>query len=248
MKTILITGASSGIGWATAQRLDQKENQLILCGRRKSQLEELAKALNCPTHLLVFDVGNRAEVSEAIASLPEEFSTVDVVINNAGNAHGLDVAHEANLEDWEAMMNSNVMGVLYVTKAILSQMIARKSGHIINVGSIAGKEAYPRGNVYCASKAAVERFTEGLRLDCNPYGIRVGAIHPGLVETDFSNVRFKGDTERAASVYAKLKALTAADVADAIVYMLHTPPHVTVADLTLLPTDQASAFVANRSA
>ena len=246
MKTILITGASSGIGWATAKKLDQKGHQLILCGRRKAQLDTLAHQVQCPTHLLTFDVGERPAVEQAIASLPAAFSKVEVVINNAGNAHGLEVSHEASIADWEAMINSNVMGVLYVTKALLSQMIERKSGHIINVGSIAGKEAYPRGNVYCASKAAVERFTEGLRLDCNPYGIRVGAIHPGLVETDFSNVRFKGDNERAATVYAKLKALTAEDVADAIHYMLSAPAHVTVADLTLLPTDQASAFVINR--
>jgi NADP-dependent 3-hydroxy acid dehydrogenase YdfG len=158
----------------------------------------------------------------------------------------LDVSHEANLDDWDAMIDGNVKGLLYVTKAVLPQMIERRSGQIINVGSIAGKEAYPKGNVYCASKAAVDSFTQGLRVDTNPYGLRIGAIHPGLVETEFSEVRFKGDHQKAESVYSTITALTAADVADAIAYMAEAPPHVTLADVTLLPTDQASAYVINR--
>ena len=246
MKTALITGASSGIGWATAQELSRQGYRLVLCGRRLDKLTALQASLETPAHLLTFDVRDRQAVFKAIESLAAPFDQIDVLINNAGNAHGLDSAHEASLDDWEAMIDGNVKGDLHVTKALLPQMISRRQGQIINVGSIAGKEAYPRGNVYCASKAAVDRFTEGLRLDCNPFGIRVGAIHPGLVATQFSEVRFKGDQPRAASVYEKLLPLTAEDVAQAIGYMVAAPPHVTVADLTLLPTDQASAYVINR--
>lgn len=246
MKTILITGASSGIGWATAEKLAQQDHKLILCGRRKDRLNELQKQLQTPTHVLTFDVRDRQAVFNALTQLPKEFNTIDVLINNAGNAHGLDLSHEADLDDWDAMIDGNVKGLLYVTKAILPQMIDRKAGQIINVGSIAGKEAYPKGNVYCASKAAVDTFTQGLRLDTNAYGLRIGAIHPGLVETEFSNIRFKGDEKRAQGVYAPLKALTAADVAESIAFMIAAPVHVTLADITLLPTDQASAYIANR--
>ena len=246
MKTILITGASSGIGWATAEKLAHEGHRLILCGRRKDRLIALQQQLAVPSHILTFDVRERTAVFEAIESLPPAFEKVDVLINNAGNAHGLDLSQEASLDDWDAMMDGNVKGLLYVTKAILPQMIARCSGQIINVGSIAGKEAYPRGNVYCASKAAVDVFTQGLRLDTNPYGLRIGAIHPGLVETEFSEIRFKGDSERAKNVYQPLKALSGSDVAEAIAFMVAAPAHVTLADITLLPTDQASAYVANR--
>lgn len=246
MKTILITGASSGIGWATAQKLAEQGHKLILCGRRTDRLADLQKQLQCPAHFVTFDVRDRQAVFNALTDLPKEFNTIDVLINNAGNAHGLDLSQEADLDDWDAMIDGNVKGLLYVTKAILPQMIDRKRGQIINVGSIAGKEAYPMGNVYCASKAAVDTFTQGLRLDTNPYGLRIGAIHPGLVETEFSNIRFKGDEKRAQKVYAPLKALTAADVAESIAFMIAAPAHVTLADITLLPTDQASAFVANR--
>ena len=246
MKTILITGASSGIGWATAEKLAHEGHRLILCGRRKDRLIALQQQLAVPSHVLTFDVRKRTAVFEAIESLPPAFEKVDVLINNAGNAHGLDLSQEASLDDWDAMMDGNVKGLLYVTKAILPQMITRCSGQIINVGSIAGKEAYPRGNVYCASKAAVDMFTQGLRLDTNPYGLRIGAIHPGLVETEFSEIRFKGDSERAKNVYQPLKALSGSDVAEAIAFMVAAPAHVTLADITLLPTDQASAYVANR--
>ncbi|MGB0376936.1 MAG: SDR family NAD(P)-dependent oxidoreductase [Flavobacteriaceae bacterium] len=246
MKTVLITGASSGIGWATAQKLDALGHQLILCGRRMAQLERLQQSLQQPSHLLCFDVSDRAAVFKAIASLPPAFQTVDVLINNAGNAHGLDTAHEAELDDWDAMIDGNVKGLLYVTKALLPQMIARCAGQIINVGSIAGKEAYPKGNVYCASKAAVDSFTQGLRIDTNPYGLRVGAIHPGLVETNFSKVRFKGDAQRSEAVYAPLAALQAEDIAETLAFMIEAPAHINLADITILPTDQASAFVVNR--
>lgn len=245
-KTVLITGASSGIGWATAERFASAGCPLILCGRRKEKLEALAKKLTVPTHILVFDVSDKDAVFEAISQLPETFQTIDVLINNAGNAHGLDPVQTASLEDWDAMMDSNVKGLMYVTKAIIPQMVARKGGHIINLGSTAGKEVYPNGSVYCTSKFAVDAFTKGLRLDLNPFEIKVGAINPGLVHTEFSNVRFKGDQNRAEKVYAGLQPLVAEDVADAIFYMVNAPAHVNVADLVLLPTHQANAYIAKR--
>lgn len=245
-KTICITGASSGIGKAAAQLFARKGHRLILCGRRQNRLEELKTNLNTPIHLLNFDVRDRSAVFEAIASLPKEWKEIDVLINNAGNAHGLDPVETANLDDWDAMIDGNVKGLMYVTKAFLPQMVERKEGQIINLGSIAGIEVYPKGNVYCASKFAVDAFTQGLRIDLNPYGIRVCAVHPGLVETEFSMVRFKGDEQRSESVYNTLNALQAEDVANAIAYMVEAPPHITIADLTLLPTDQANATVINR--
>ena len=244
--TILITGASSGIGRATAELFAKEGARLILCGRRQERLEALKEKLNTEVFLLNFDVRDRTKVFKSIDSLPVEWKQIDILINNAGNAHGLDPVQTANLDDWDAMIDGNVKGVMYVTKAILPQMIARRKGQIINLGSIAGLEVYPNGNVYCASKFAVDAFTQGLRIDLNPYGIRVGAIHPGLVETEFSMIRFKGDEARSKSVYATLDALQAEDVAHAIGYMVNVPPHVTIADMTLLPTDQANATVVNR--
>ena len=245
-KTILITGASSGIGKATATLFAARGERLILCGRRQERLEALQNEFQCESHLLNFDVRDRAAVFEAINSLPEQWKSIDLLINNAGNAHGLDPVHKADLNDWDAMIDGNVKGLMYVTKAVLPQMVERKAGQIVNVGSIAGIEVYPNGNVYCASKFAVDAFTQGLRIDLNPFGIRISAVHPGLVETEFSMVRFKGDEERSKKVYDTLRPLTAEDVADAIAYMVDVPPHVTVADLTLLPTDQANATVINR--
>ena len=245
-KTILITGATSGIGKATAHLFAQRGDRLILCGRRQERLDELQGVFDCETHLLNFDVRERAAVFSAMESLPNDWKKIDLLINNAGNAHGLDPVHKANLDDWDAMIDGNVKGLIYVTKAVLPQMVDRKEGQIVNVGSIAGIEVYPNGNVYCASKFAVDAFTQGLRLDLNPYGIRICAVHPGLVETEFSMVRFKGDEERSKKVYDTLTPLTPEDVANAIAYMVDVPPHVTVADLTLLPTDQANATVINR--
>ena len=245
-KTILITGATSGIGQATAHLFAQRGDRLILCGRRQERLDELHRIFDCETHLLNFDVRERAAVFSAIESLTNDWKKIDLLINNAGNAHGLDPVHKANLDDWDAMIDGNVKGLMYVTKAVLPQMVDRKEGQIVNVGSIAGIEVYPNGNVYCASKFAVDAFTQGLRLDLNPYGIRICAVHPGLVETEFSMVRFKGDEERSKKVYNTLTPLTPEDVANAIAYMVDVPPHVTVADLTLLPTDQANATVINR--
>ena len=224
MKTILITGASSGIGWATAEKMSQLGHRIVLCGRREERLLELQKKLKTPTHLCCFDISDRVAVFQNIERLPKAFQPIDVLINNAGNAHGLDLSQEAHLDDWDAMIDSNVKGLLYVTKAILPQMIARQAGQIINVGSIAGKEAYPKGNVYCASKAriaAVDSFTQGLS-SC----IMVGYQQPWFAhwsnsswfgdETEFSEVRFKGDKQRAELVYNDIEALSAADVAESI--------------------------------
>jgi len=247
-KIILITGATSGIGWATAQTFAKAGARLILCGRRTEKLEALAKDVGTNTQLLAFDVRDKVAVFEAMESLPPDWKKIDVLINNAGNAHGLDPVQTASIEDWEAMIDGNVKGLMYVTKAVLPQMIAAKKGQIINLGSIAGKEVYPNGSVYCSSKAAVDFFTRGLRIDLNPLGIRVGAIHPGLVETEFSEVRFKGDQDRAKKVYEGIEALTAEEVADAIRYMAEVPEKVTIADLVILPTRQANAYVNNRKA
>jgi NADP-dependent 3-hydroxy acid dehydrogenase YdfG len=245
-KIALITGATSGIGWATAVRLAQAGARLILCGRRTEKLEALAKAVVGNPQLLTFDVRDKAAVFQAVDSLPDAWKSIALLVNNAGNAHGLDPVQTASLEDWDAMIDGNVKGLMYVTKAVLPHMIEAKKGQIINLGSIAGKEVYPNGSVYCSSKAAVDFFTRGLRIDLNPLGIRVGAIHPGLVETEFSEVRFKGDQTRAKNVYQGIEALTAEEVADAILYMAQVPEKVTIADLVILPTRQANAYINNR--
>ena len=245
-KIALITGASSGIGWSTALTLAEKGYDLILCGRRGERLQQLSDTVKVETHRLIFDVRDRQAVFQAIEGLPEQWKSINVLVNNAGNAHGLDTVQEANLDDWDAMIDGNVKGLMYVTKAVLPLLRESSWGHIVNVGSIAGKEAYPKGSVYCASKAAVQYFTDGLRLDLNPELIRVSAIHPGLVETEFSMVRFKGDADRSKTVYQGADALRAEDVADAIVYMVEAPKSVTITDLVILPTRQASAYVINR--
>ncbi len=243
----LITGATSGIGEATA-RLLAPTHQLIICGRRMERLTKLGAELSADTSVLTleFDVRDRQVVSEKIVSLPEAWQSIDVLINNAGNAHGLDSFQDASVEDWDAMIDINVKGLLYVSQAITSGMVKRERGHIINIGSIAGKEVYPKGHVYCASKFAVDAITQGMRQDLNPFGIRVTEIKPGLVETEFSEVRFKGDSDRAAQVYKGFEALTANDVADVIRYAVLAPAHVTIADLTILPTAQASATIVKK--
>lgn len=248
-QTVLITGASSGIGKATAQVLAQKSFRLILCGRRKERLEALQSELETSTevHCLSFDVRDRKAVEAAFSSLPEGFKQIDVLINNAGNAHGLDPIQAGNYEDWDAMLDINVKGLLYVSKEVIPQFIERKKGHILNIGSTAGKEVYPNGNVYCASKHAVDALNQGMRMDLNKHNIRVGAIHPGLVETEFSEVRFKGDTERAAKVYQGYRPLQAADIADIIAFVLTRPYHVNIADLMVMSTDQASSTIVNKS-
>ena len=245
-KNIMITGASSGIGWAVAEALAAKGARLILCGRRENRLKKLQAQLDAPSHILVFDVGDKRAVFEKIESLTKPFEKIDILINNAGNAHGLNPVHKANLEDWDAMIDSTVKGLMYVTKAVLPSMISRKTGHIINLGSIAGKEVYPNGSVYCSSKFAVDAFTQGLRLDLNSLGIKVSAIHPGMVDTEFSEVRFKGNKDKASQVYKGLRPLHAKDVADVILYMVQAPEHVNVADVLLLPKAQANTYISHR--
>lgn len=249
MKTALITGSTSGIGLATAKRLAHEGYQLILCGRRMERLEQLENELSIQTklHTLCFDVRDKNAVQKAIESLPSDFKTIDVLINNAGNAHGLDPIESGNIDDWDAMIDINVKGLLYVSKIIIPKMIAQKSGHIINIGSTAAKEVYPNGNVYCASKHAVDAINQGMRIDLNQYGIRVGGIHPGMVETEFSEVRFKGDKERAAKVYQGFKALQAEDIADIIHFVLSRPYHVNIADLVVMSTAQASSTIVNKN-
>ncbi len=247
--TVFITGATSGIGKATAERLAQEGYKLILCGRRADRLENLKAELSVSTEVysLVFDVRDREEVIQQINSLPEAFQNISVLINNAGNAHGLDPIQNGNLDDWEAMMDINVKGLLYVSKTIMPRFIAAQKGHIINIGSTAAKEVYPNGNVYCASKHAVDAINQGMRIDLNKHNIRVGAIHPGMVETEFSEVRFKGDTEKAGKVYKGFRPLQAEDIADIISFVISRPYHVNIADLVVMSVDQASSTIVNKT-
>jgi NADP-dependent 3-hydroxy acid dehydrogenase YdfG len=241
-RTVLLTGATSGIGEATARLLAKNNFDLIICGRRKDRLENVAKELPTKVETLSFDVRDRGAVAKALNG-----KKVDVLINNAGNAHGLDPIQSGNIDDWDAMIDINVKGLLYVTREVLPGMVERKSGHVINIGSIAGKEVYPGGNVYSASKAAVDFITRSMRIDLNAAGIKVTGIHPGMVETEFSLVRFKGDETRAANVYKGVKPLVADDIADLILFALTRPAHVVIADLVVFPTAQASATVVNRT-
>jgi 3-hydroxy acid dehydrogenase/malonic semialdehyde reductase len=247
-KIALVTGASSGIGWACALTVAKMGYDLIATGRRAERLEELRQELPEGVRFLplVFDVRNREEVDRLLTNLPSDWASIDVLINNAGNAHGLDPIQTGNIEDWDAMIDINVKGLLYVSKAIIPGMTQRNSGHIINIGSIAGKEVYPNGNVYCASKHAVDALTNGMRMDLNPFGIKVMGVHPGLVETEFSLVRFKGDSQRAETVYKGYAPLVAQDIADIVEFALTRPPHVVLADVVVLPTAQASATVINK--
>lgn len=246
-KTALITGATSGIGRATAHEFARHGINLVLCGRRQERLDIVERALEKLTDVftLNFDVRDKNEVNKAIDSIPEEFKQIDILINNAGNAHGLDPIEHGSLDDWDAMMDINVKGLLYVSKEIIPGMTQRQSGHIINIGSSAGKEVYPKGNVYCASKHAVIAITEGMRIDLNKFGIKVSAINPGLVETEFSKVRFKGDPQ-ADSVYKGFKALQAEDIAEIIYFTVSRPPHVNIADLLVFPTAQASSTIVKK--
>lgn len=245
----LITGATSGIGEATAHLLAKNQFDLILCGRRADRLETMKAELSGLTSVysLSFDVRDLAAVKKAVQSLPADWQNIDVLINNAGNAHGLDPIQTGNTDDWDAMIDINVKGLLYVSREVMPGMIARQRGHIVNIGSIAGKEVYPNGNVYCASKHAVDAITNGMRLDLNPHGIKVTGIHPGMVETEFSLVRFKGDTDRAQGVYKGLTPLKGSDIADLILFAITRPAHVVVADMIVFPTAQASATVVKRT-
>lgn len=245
----LITGATSGIGEATARLLAKHNFDLILCGRRQERLSALQLELSTQTKVttLSFEVRDAAAVKVAIASLPTEWQAIDVLINNAGNAHGLDPIQTGSLDDWDAMIDINVKGLLYVSREVIPGMTERASGHIINLGSIAGKEVYPNGNVYCASKYAVDALTQGMRMDLNAFGIKVTSINPGLVETEFAKVRFKGNEDKASLVYRGMKPLVGEDIADIMLYVLQAPAHVQLADITVFPTAQASATLVKRS-
>ena len=246
-KTALITGATSGIGRATAHEFAKHGINLILCGRRQERLDTIQKALRKQTnvHTLNFDLRDKKGTFDAIESLPQDFKAIDILINNAGNAHGLDPIQTGNLDDWDAMIDINVKGLLYVSRAIIPQMTQRKSGHIINIGSSAGKEVYPKGNVYCGSKHAVLAITEGMRIDLNPFGIKVTAINPGLVETEFSQVRYKGNPA-ADNVYKGYKALQAEDIAEVIQFAISRPAHVNIADVLMFCTAQANSTIVNK--
>ena len=248
MKTVLITGATSGIGRETARAFAKNNYNVIICGRREDRLAELQLELEHRTkvHTLNFDVRSKKSVQEAIDSLPPDFNKIDVLINNAGNAHGLDPIQTGDIDDWDAMIDINVKGLLYVSHAIIPKMVEQRSGHIINIGSTAAKEVYPNGNVYCATKHAVDAINQGMRMDLNQYGIRVGGIHPGMVETEFSQVRFKGDAERAANVYKGFEPLKPEDIADIIKFVITRPYHVNIADLVVMSTAQASSTIVNR--
>ena len=241
-KIALITGASSGIGRATALKLAQARYSLILCGRRKNRLEELKAELTSTVanEILIFDLRDQQAVESALDSLSDDWKNIDVLINNAGNAHGLSSMDEGDLEDWDAMMDGNVKGLLYVSRWVMPRMVKRKSGHIINISSVAGKQTYENGAVYCASKKAVEAISEGMRLDLTKHGIKVTNIAPGAVSTEFSEVRFKGDRTRAEKVYAGYDALKADDIADVIQYALSVPDRVTIADVTVYPKSQSA--------
>ena len=247
-KTAFFTGATSGIGKATAQLFAKSKIRLILCGRRVEKLQQLKEELEKITDvtILQFDVRDKTAVLNAIDSLPQSFKKIDILINNAGNAHGLSSIQDGNLDDWDAMIDINVKGLLYVSRAILPQMVKRNNGFVVNIGSIAGKEVYPNGNVYCASKYAVNALNKAMRIDLNKHNIRISAIHPGAVETEFSEVRFKGDVEKAKSVYLGYKALQAEDIADIIYFVVTRPYHVTIEDLVVYPTAQASASILNK--
>ena len=249
MKTILITGATSGIGLAAAKKLANEKNQLILCGRRQYKLDEIYEELSKSVNVLslCFDVSDKNEVNRILNDLPEEFRSIDILINNAGNAHGLDTIQEGSIEDWDNMIDINVKGLLYVSRAIIPKMVEKKNGHVINIGSLAGREVYKKGNVYCASKHAVNAISKAMRIDLNKTGIKVSEINPGLVETDFSNVRFKGDNDRAEKVYQGYKALQAEDIADIIEFVINRPGHVNIADILVLPQAQATSSIINKN-
>jgi NADP-dependent 3-hydroxy acid dehydrogenase YdfG len=248
-KIVFITGATSGIGKATAELLARNNFKLIICGRREDRLKTLTRELSAFTEVvyLNFDVRDNAKVKSSIQSLPDSWKAIDVLINNAGNAHGLSPIQEGSIEDWDAMIDINVKGLLYVSREITPLMAARNSGHIVNIGSIAGKEVYSNGNVYCGSKYAVDAITNGMRLDLNPHSIKVTGIHPGLVETEFSMVRFKGDNEKASKVYQGMTPLNGNDIAELILFVITRPSHVMVADMIVFPTAQASATTVKRA-
>lgn len=244
----LITGATSGIGKATAELFAGAGIDLILCGRRQERLDEISAELSSKVNVttLVFDVRDKGAVIAMIGSLPDDWKNIDILLNNAGNAHGMGSLAEGDTEDWDAMIDGNVKGLLYVSKAVIPLMLEKGAGHIVNISSIAGKQTYVNGAVYCASKAAVEVLSEGMRLDLTQHGIKVTNVAPGAVETEFSLVRFKGDESRAEKVYQGFDPLQAVDIADAILYAVNAPSRVTIADITILAAAQSAATTIHR--
>lgn len=245
-KTVLITGATSGIGLGCARKFAANGDRLILTGRNEEKLEQIRQELaaqGTEVLALAFDVRNREAATAAIEGLPDEWASVDVLVNNAGLALGLEPEYEGCVDDWETMIDTNMKGLLLMTRLVVPKMVARNSGHIINIGSVAGDAAYAGGNVYCATKAAVKAITDGLRIDVAHTALRVTNLKPGLVETNFSNVRFHGDEGRAATVYKGIKPLTGDDIADVAVYAANAPEHVQIAEVLILATHQASGSV-----
>ena len=246
-KIILITGSTSGIGEATALALAD-DYDLILCGRRNVKLEKIKGELSTKSKIktLCFDISDKKQVENAYNSLSDEWKKIDILINNAGNAHGLDFIQDGYIKDWDNMIDINVKGLLYLSKCVLRDMVKANKGHIINLGSIAGTEVYPKGNVYCASKFAVDAITKGMRLDLNNHNIKVSQVSPGLVNTEFSKVRFKGDIDKAENIYKGLQPLYAEDVARVIKFILDSPDNVNISEVSLLPKSQASSTVLRR--
>ena len=242
-KIVLITGATSGIGLACARKFAANGDKLILTGRNEQRLAEIKKELDTEVITLAFDVRNCEEAEKQISSLPADWQNIDVLVNNAGLALGLEPEYEGDLDDWGTMIDTNIKGLLIMTRLVVPGMVKRNHGHIINVGSVAGDAAYAGGNVYCATKAAVKALSDGLRIDVADTAIRVTNLKPGLVETNFSNVRFRGDNERAANVYKGIKPLTGDDIADVAVYAANAPAHVQIAEVLILATHQASGSV-----
>ncbi len=245
-RTVLITGASAGIGAACARSFAAAGARLILAARRTDRLKQLATQLNTDVYVQTLDVRNRAAVKEFVAALPEAWRAVEILVNNAGLAQGFDKLHEGEVDNWETMIDTNVKGLLYVSRAVIPGMVECGRGHVINIGSIAGHEVYPRGNVYCATKHAVDGLTKAMRIDLVDTPVRVSTVDPGLVETEFSLVRLHGDKERAKSTYQGYKPLSADDIADAVVWVASRPDHVQVAEVIMLPSAQASCMVLDR--
>ncbi len=249
-KTVVITGATAGIGRETAVLFAKQGANLVLTGRRRSRLEALKEMLERDDRIEVsihaFDISDRVSCEDFIGAIPEKFREIDILINNAGVGRGMDKLHEGNVDDWEEMIDTNVKGLLYVTRLIVPGMVERNTGHIVNVGSIAGQEVYPGGNIYCATKHAVHAISQALRMELVDTPIRVTEIAPGMVETEFSIVRFHGDKDRADSVYRGLDPLTGADIADLIIFSVTRPAHVQINEVIVMPTAQASAMIACR--
>jgi serine 3-dehydrogenase len=250
-KIVFVTGASAGIGRSCARAFAAEGGKVLMCARRADRLKtfasELAKDFGVPVHYFALDVRSQGAVEKAVAALPGEWRPIEVLVNNAGLSRGLAKLHEGLVSDWDEMIDANVKGLLYVSRAVIPGMIERRSGHVINIGSIAGREVYPGGNVYCATKFAVRALTSGLRLDLNGTPIRVSEVAPGLVQTEFSIVRFHGDAERAGKVYQGLTPLSPDDIADAVVWCATRPPHVNVSEVVVMPTAQASATLVHRT-